>query len=122
MSIWGGPCCSLEELKEVLKKNSEMDMKIIKTELSCYVHTHKSDRLNRPELFMISNIDMATQLENLSILLADEDNSARKSSIAEISLPSNDDALCDLPTHKSKSIPSLGLTKCVLTFGMRVTK
>jgi len=21
---WGGPCCSLEELKEVLKKNSEL--------------------------------------------------------------------------------------------------
>lgn len=90
---WGGPCCSVEELKEVLKKNVHIDKKIVKTELSFYVHTHKGDRANRPELFKLVNIDMATQLENLTILLSDDDNIASQSSVDEISLPSNDDAL-----------------------------
>ena len=46
---WGGPCCSVEELREVLKKNGDIDKKIVKAELSFYVHTHKADRANRPE-------------------------------------------------------------------------
>ena len=41
---WGGPCCSVDELKEVLRKNGDIDKKIVKTELSFYVHTHKADR------------------------------------------------------------------------------
>ena len=75
---WGGPCCSVEELRDVLKKNGNIDKKIIKAELSFYVHTHKVGRANRPELFRLINIDMATQLENLSILLSNDDNSANK--------------------------------------------
>ena len=90
---WGGPCCSVEELKEVLKKNADIDKKIVKTELSFYIHTHKADRQNRPELFRLINIDMATQLVNLSILLSNDDSSASRSSVAEVSLPTNDDAL-----------------------------
>ena len=90
---WGGPCCSAEELKTVLKKNPDNEKKIIKTELSFYVHTHKADRLGRPELFKLSNIDTATMLENVFILLTNEHNSASRSSVAEISLPTNEDAL-----------------------------
>ena len=36
---------------------------------------------------------MATQLENLSILLSNEDCSASKGSLAEIQLPTNEDAI-----------------------------
>ena len=90
---WGGPCCSAEELREILKKNGDIDKKIVKAELSFYVHTHKADRANRPELYKLSNIDMPTQLENLSILLSNVDNNASISSVAEVSLPTNDDAL-----------------------------
>ena len=90
---WGGPCCSVDELKEVLRKNGDIDKKIVKTELSFYIHTHKADRQHRPELFRLINIDMSTQLENLSVLLSNEDNSASQSSIAEMILPTNDDAL-----------------------------
>ena len=32
--MWGGPCCSVEELKTVLKKNTAKDKKTIKTELA----------------------------------------------------------------------------------------
>ena len=90
---WGGHCCSAEELKTVLKKNPDNEKKIIKTELSFYVHTHKADRLDRPELFKLSNIYTATMLENVFILLTNEHNSASRSSVAEISLPTNEDAL-----------------------------
>jgi hypothetical protein len=55
------------ELRDVLKKNGDIDKKIIKAELSFYVHTHTGDRATRPELFRLINIDMATQLENLSM-------------------------------------------------------
>ena len=90
---WGGPCCSAEELKGVIQRIPDNEKKIVKTELSFYVHTHKADRLGRPELFKLSNIDTATMLANLYILLADEDNSASRSSVAEISLPTIEDAL-----------------------------
>ena len=81
---WGGPCCSAEELNAVLKKNPDNEKKIIKTELSFYVHTHKGDRLDRPELFKLSNIDTTIMLENLFILLTNEDNSASRSSVLKI--------------------------------------
>ena len=90
---WGGPCCSAEELKRVLEKNGDIDKKIVKTELSFYVHTHKSDRAHRPELFRLVNVDMATQLENLLILLSSEENVVGQSSLAEVALPTNEDAL-----------------------------
>ena len=60
---WRGPCCSLEELKSLLlKRNPDIEKKIIKTELSFYVSTHKVDRLSRPELFPLANIDSTTML------------------------------------------------------------
>ena len=86
-------CCSAEELKGVIQRIPDNEKKIVKTELSFYVHTHKADRLGRPELFKLSNIDTATMLKNLYILLVDEDNSASRSSVAEISLPTIEDAL-----------------------------
>ena len=77
----------------MLTKNPENDKKIVKTELAFYVHMHKSDRFSRPELFRLASIDLSTQLENLSIVLMDEDNSASRSSVAEIQLPTNDEAV-----------------------------
>ena len=59
--MWGGPCCSVEELKSVLTKNPENDKKIVKTELAFYVHAHKSDRFSRPELFRLVSIDLSTR-------------------------------------------------------------
>ena len=56
------------------------------------------DKAGRPELFRQTNIDLATMLENLSILLADDNKSASKSSTAAIALPTNEDALKRLTT------------------------
>ena len=63
------------------------------TELAFYVNTHKGDKAGRPELFRQANVDLTTVLENLSILLADNDKSASKSSTAALTLPTNEDAL-----------------------------
>ena len=72
---WGGPCCSVEELKSPDEKprQSEEDN-----------HTHKGDRLGRPELFKLSNIDTTIMLENLFILLTNKDNRASRSSVLKI--------------------------------------
>ena len=38
---WSGPCCSVDELNDVLSKNPDKEKEIVKAELSLYVHTHK---------------------------------------------------------------------------------
>ena len=89
----------------MVKKNTEKDKKIIKTELAFYVHTHNADKLSRPKLFKLANIDMSTMLENLSILLMNVDNNARSSSVAEILLPTNEDALNVLSNDPQEKEP-----------------
>ena len=93
---WGGPCCSLQELQKVRKSNPDLDEKIVKTELQFYVHTHKADRAGHPELFRQRDIKFPKMLENLSVLLADENRSASRSSMAALILPTNKDALKQL--------------------------
>ena len=93
---WGGPCCCRYELITVLEKNPDKVKTIVKAEMPFYAHTHKADRPTRPELFRIVRIDVNEQLENLCVLLSNEDSSASRSSLAEVDLPSNDDALRSL--------------------------
>ena len=84
---------SRQELQQILEKNPDDNLKkIIKTELTFYVHTHKADRAGRPELFRLTNISTEMMVENLLILLSNEDGSSSKSSLAEITLPTNEDA------------------------------
>ena len=45
--------CFAEESRQVLKKNGDIDKKIVEAELSFYVHTHKADKANRPELYKL---------------------------------------------------------------------
>ena len=77
----------------MLEKNPDNVKKIVKTELSFYIHTHKVDRPGRPELFRLTNINTEQMAENLLIMLPNEDGSGSRSSIAEISLPTKEDAL-----------------------------
>ena len=99
---WGGPCCSLQELTKVMKSHPDQDKKIVKTELAFYVNTRKADKAGHPELFRQINIDFTTMLENLSVLLADEDKSASRSSTAALTLSTNEDALKQLSTTGNK--------------------
>jgi len=41
---WGGPCTSVNELHEVLKRKPDMQHDIVKYELGFYVHTNKSEK------------------------------------------------------------------------------
>ena len=86
---WGGPCTTSEELQSVLLAKPDLQEKIVKTELTYYRSTHKSDLLARPDLLRLNKITHEERLENLMILLNDEDYAT--GSIAD--LPSNEDAL-----------------------------
>ena len=73
---WGGPATSIEELKQSLQEKPDQEVTIVKTELACYVYTHKADKIARPHLFKQNGISYEEKLINLSILLEDEDVSA----------------------------------------------
>ena len=84
---WRGPCVSSEELMSVLKDHSELQEKIVMTELAYYRDTHKSDVTANPELFKLNKITHEERLMNLCALLDGCPVSTR------IPLPTNDDAL-----------------------------
>ena len=88
-----GPATSVKELHEILKSNSEKAEKIVRTELSYYRDTHKSDVLNHPDLYKLNKVLHEERLVNLGVLLA-----GNSSSLGSVSLPSNDDAIKVLKT------------------------
>ena len=53
---WGGPCTTVEELQEILKKKCDQDVHIIKIELAYHAYTHKANNLGRPDLFRLNDI------------------------------------------------------------------
>lgn len=83
---WGGPCTSVEELHQILKEKSDQAEHVVKTELAYYAHSHKADRIARPELFKLNGIPHEEKLINLAILLEDEHTSTQ--------------TVADLPTNK----------------------
>ena len=84
----GGPCTSIEELRQVIKNKPDQEVIIVKTELAYYVHTHKADRIAKPDLFRLNGIPHEEQLINFAILLDGEDHS-NTCTIAD--LPTNED-------------------------------
>ena len=85
---WSGPCTASEELLSVLKRQPEQAEFIVKTELAFFVHTHRADRLQCPELFRLNGISYEQKLENLLVLLSDN----RQDCTATIAnLPTNRD-------------------------------
>ena len=48
---WGGRCASVDELQLILRQNPDRSEKVIKTGMAFYSHTHKADKIERPELF-----------------------------------------------------------------------
>ena len=66
---WEGPCCtSPAELQQVMKGNPEKQETIVRTELAFYSHTHKPQKIARPDLFRLNNIAHEERLINLAIL------------------------------------------------------
>ena len=85
---WGGPCISVEELQQSLKSKPDQEVTIVRTELSYYVHTHKANKISRPDLYRLNGIPHEERLLNLSVLLEGE-NLASSCTVAD--LPTNED-------------------------------
>ena len=102
---WGGPCTTVEELQQILKKKSDRDVHIVKTELAYYAHTLKADKLERADLFRLNGISHEEKLTNLAILLSEDCISAR----TVTDLPTNDDVIAVLEgttTEQQSNEPS----------------
>ena len=86
---WSGPCVTSDELVAAIDAKPGKQEQIVKTELTFYRNTHKSDMKACPDLFKLNKISHEERLENLLVLLSDEDIAC--GSVAD--LPTNADAL-----------------------------
>ena len=59
-----GPCTSTEELHLAFREQSEKGAFIGKTGMAYYAHTHKAEKILRPELFRLTAI-IHGKIENL---------------------------------------------------------
>ena len=119
---WGGPCTTSEELQNVLLAKPDIQEKIVKTELTYYRSTHKSDIIALPDLFRLNKISHEERLENLMILLTDDDYAT--GSLAD--LPSNEDALTIIksgkPTELAATSPDININDtCVIAWYIEST-
>ena len=48
---WNGPVTSGEELIKAMKSRPSQEVFILRTELAYYTHTHRTDKIQRPELY-----------------------------------------------------------------------
>ena len=71
----------------------------VKTELSYYINTHKTERFKRPDLFKINGISYEEKLGNICILL-DDQSEKYIASVAD--LPTNKDVLKVLTNNSSE--------------------
>ena len=102
---WRDPCTTVEELQQILKKKCDQDVHIVKSELAYYAHTHKADKLGRPDLFRLNGISHEEKLTNLAILLSEDCISA----CTVANLPTNDDVIAVLEgttTEQQSNEPS----------------
>ena len=66
---WGGPAASMEELNEILQKHTEIDKKVVRTEVSYYRVTHKTEISYQLNLFKVNRITHEERLINFCVLL-----------------------------------------------------
>ena len=66
---WGGPAASMEELNEILQKHTEIDEKVLRTEVSYYRVTHKTEISYQLHLFKVNRITHEERLINFCVLL-----------------------------------------------------
>ena len=87
---WRGQVTSTVEILEVLKRNPDKQKFILRlrTELAYFTDTHKTEKIQRPDLFRQNVISIEEKLENFCILLSDNAE-IRTATIAN--LPTNED-------------------------------
>ena len=100
---WNRPFTLGEEMIQVIKSRPDQEEFIVKTELAFFSHTHKTDKLQRPELFRQNKITHEEKVENLLVLLCDY---AEQSSATTANLPTNADVLKVLKGRTSTTATS----------------
>ena len=79
----------VEKVKEKLKKASNVN-NMIKKLLADFSHTHRADKVQRPELYRQNCISQEEKLENLCVLLTDD---AQQCLATTANLATNDDGM-----------------------------
>ena len=92
---WNGPVTSVEELNAILKKRATNAEEIVKTELTYYRNTHRSEVVASPLLFKLNKVSHEERLTNLCILLGGMSHSLTK-------LPDNHNALSALRSNNQE--------------------
>ena len=95
---WNGPVTLSEELIKVLKSRSDQEKFILRTELTYFTHTYKTNKAPRSELYRQNLISQEEKLENLCILLTDD---AEQSSATIANLPTYENGMKALSTTPS---------------------
>ena len=95
---WGGPVTSAVEILEVLKRNPDKQKFILTTELAYFKHTHKADKIQRPDFFTQNVIRFEKKQENFCTWLCDD---AETSTAAIANLPTNEDGIKVLVTKET---------------------
>ena len=95
---WGGPVTSAVEILEVLKRNPDKQKFILTAELAYFKHTHKTEKIQRPDFFTQNVIRFEKKLENFCIWLCDD---AETSTAAIANLPTNEDGIKVLVTKET---------------------
>ena len=86
---WGDPCITPNELELCIQNKPDISEKIVKGELSYYVHPHQSKRNMEPTLFKIM-IQHDECLESLLLFLIDKNSLVNSSHASVLDLPTKD--------------------------------
>ena len=87
-------------MQNSLKKHPDIEHRIVKTEMACYAHSNKVEKIARPDLFRLNGMSHDEKLENLAFLLDEDDNSSVKS---VVDLPTNEEVISKVYAKEMKS-------------------
>ena len=62
---WNGPFTSGDQMMRIIKSRPDQEEFIAKTELAYFAHTHKTDKIQQPELYSQNKITHGEKVENL---------------------------------------------------------
>ena len=119
---WGGPCTSVDELEKIIKEKPGKQEIIVKNEMAYYAHTHKTDKIARPDLFKLNRISHQEKLENLVILLGDD---VHISEATITNLPTNEEVMNVLlnTAMENNAASSLSLNElCIVVWQNSINK
>ena len=98
---WNGPATSSDELFQIIMGRPHQEKFTLRTEFAYFSHTHRADKVQRPELYRQNCISQAEKLENLCVLLTDD---AQQCLATTANLATNDDGMKALSSTSNDGI------------------